>query len=685
MSAQPSHRASRRSRRPKAAGSGAAVSRSHDSWKEYLVQEGSTTDPRLCHALASFALSLKKAAQDEGGMGGEPEREDLPGFPWVTPVVGSGCLGQPAPEQLEKLLRAPGRLGVAVSGQEFPGGMRADLLVYPFAKSLLRQRIQELEGEEFTTIQYETDEGFEPEDADAVVSNCLVAAALVMRAWYQAGAISDGVIRQRDTLSLPSKDPRAEEVEVALLTPAGECLRRACAALQLLPPDNPLLFMTSVVERLSGKVENQLRRDKPMLSGHDVDGLVEVAWLMLITPVGLYPGWRDLMAAAALQSSLQSEADGADRAIDFSRPRPALRDVDEAAKVAASVATLASATEFSWKERYAGDVATRIEFYDAVAELLSAQLSYGDDQSPIPAAFVTSMDLELEMSLVRRRERFTVLVPYHFVYGPKYGTDQRTMLFWLAVTVDASEVEVGEKFNLEDLVTGWRDAPSMLDRRRDGIVIVRLVGSPLMPSATGGEPLYDPRTNKGRRGVTVLSRLRSLAATAVGSYDEDFDRAFGDQAILPAFMLDEYSGLHHMAAVVQGGLPANLVNVEPRWIYRFWLALGVQLDDILVRLLVASHVDTSSDVRAMLDHHGVMVNPYVSNAEVDLLAWQGFDVIRAGFERVTPDLMHYAAHMRYRAPEGEDPSTGEPRVPTPWDPEQTFSHRGTCRVEGGRP
>jgi hypothetical protein len=256
------------------------------------------------------------------------------------------------------------------------------------------------------------------------------------------------------------------------------------------------------------------------------------------------------------------------------------------------------------------------------------------------------------------------------------------MLFWLAATIDASAVDMGDDFDLAKVDIGWRNAPDSLTRLNDGIVVVRLVGSPLMPQADESTPLWDPRTGKARRGQTILGRLGQLAATAAGSDEKTFRHNFRERGLLPAFMLDEYSGMHQISAIVQGSLAANLLNLEPAWLYRFWLAVGVQLDDVLVRLLVASHVDTSSGPRALLDHHGVMVNRYVSKAEVDLLAWQGFDAVQARFNQVTPDLQHYAAHMRYRSPEELDPETGEIRLSTNWDAESTFTSQGKCRVDG---
>ena len=703
MTLQPVQRHSRRSARPSLSthvspGSGDA----HDGWTDFLDAEGSSVESGLCHVLARFGAPLRGAADREareatGDEGvDEPPPDSKPvGFPWVTLVVGSGCLSQPDDDQARELRTLPARLIVALGGLVEELGFDLDVvsIVREFTSSLIQQRVQELRGAHFPESaphrevpEDEDEEAREQrlsdENDEVVAAHCVLAAALMHRAWHEGVAGANAVVRHRDELRLPRDAGAAADVRSGLLRPAADCLDEVVRRLKA-NRRSKLRSTLRSIEALAKRAHNQAQGNSPRLRGHDVDALVETAWLMLITPMGLYPGWRDLMTATALESSTHAKARAVDGAIDFARPRPPIVDLAQAGKLAASVASLQEATQRSWRDRTHAEmraVSDRIAFYDALADVLVAQAGYGTDPQLVPATFVTSMDVELEMSLVRRLSalaaededfdaRFTVLVPYHFLYGP-HDAPQRAMLYWLSATIDARGLDLGGEFDLGKADIRWRDAQDTLTKPQHGIVVVRLVGSPLMPNATMQTPLRNPSTGEGVRGSikTLGARLRSLAAATSGTNDRQFHKDYPNESLLPAFMLDEYSGLHQMAAVVQGSLSSNLVDLGSDWIFRYWLCVGVQFDDVLVRLLLASHVDTSTGRRTLLEHHGVMVNRWVSTFDVDLLAWQGFDAVQSQFKDVTPDLHHYGAHMRFRDPDQPDPR----------DPEKTFTVADEC-------
>lgn len=713
MTLQPAHRHSRRYARPDLKSHlNPVTGDGHDGWIDFLEAEGSSVESSLCHVLARFAAPLRGAADREAALkeaagydaeaidpgvtaGSEkPSGSEQVGFPWLTPVIGSGCLSQPDDDQERELLTLPVRLVEALGDLVEKLGFDLDVgsIVFEFASSLIQQRVQELRGEQFPETaprrevpEDEDDEArrkrLSAENDEVVAAHCVLAAALVHRAWHEGVADANAVVRHRDELRLPRKAAAAASVRGVLLRPAADCLAEAVRRLER-DRNSKLRSTLRSVEALAKRADNHAQGNSPRLRGHDVDALVETAWLMLITPVGLYPGWRDLMTATALESSTHSRARALDGAIDFARPRPSIVDLAQAGKLAASVASLQEATRRSWRDRSdpAKAGSDRIAFYDALADTLVAQAGYGTNPQLVPAAFVTSMDVELEMSLVRRlsalaaedpefNARFTVLVPYHFTYGPRDAAP-RAMLYWLSATIDARGLDLGEEFNLSRADIRWQDAPDALIKQEHGIVVVRLVGSPLMPVAGESTPLRDAKTGVVFRDKvrTLGARLRSLAITTSGTNEDQFNADFPEQDILPAFMLDEYSGLHQLAAVVQGSLSSNLVNLGSDLIFRYWLCVGVQFDDVLVRLLLASHVDTSTGRRTLLEHHGVMVNRFVSTFDADLLAWQGFDAVQSQFKDVTPDLHHYATHMRFR----------DPDAPKPQDPETTFPVRRIC-------
>jgi hypothetical protein len=525
--------------------------------------------------------------------------------------------------------------------------------VSSFARSLLVQRVPEIDGMGFL-------EDGTPNESEVVVARCLLSAALVRRAWHEALGYADANVRLRDDLPLEPRDLRSAALVPSRLVPALEQLSLALGAIR----ESRGSYDSGIVQtltRLKTRLANTVEGRAPGISGHDGASLLEISWLLLITPIGLYPGWHELMTAVTLQSYAEVPSVSARLSPGLANPRPTVESLHHAAELAARLSSLRGATNASWQrsQRVEGGepaVDPRTDFYDAVADVLAAQLGlmapYG---LPNPTAFVTSMDLELEMALVRKGQRFTVLVPYHFLFAPGKRQPHRAMLFWLAATVQpAPDTEPGSEFDLADLTLSWRDAPESLTDV-DGIVVVRLVGSPLMPTAPGLGPVVDPETGAPFPGETLLSCIADKASAAAGgSQPKIFNERFPSQALVPAFLLDEYSGLHQMIASAQGSLPSNLAQPDPS-MYRYWLAVGVPLEDPLVRLLLASQLDSAPAAdRPLVDHHGVMVNRDMSTSEADVLAWEGMAAVGARFDAVSPDLWHYAAHLRVPEPKGED-------------------------------
>ncbi len=270
--------------------------------------------------------------------------------------------------------------------------------------------------------------------------------------------MSFSIVRIRDDSSGGRRRNGLRRSRSALLAPAAAAL---AAGVELLERSRGAAAPHARCHGapLTARAENQVGRQFPRLSGHDVDALIEVAWLMLITPVGLYPGWRDLMTATALQSSLHPRwgrrpgggllaAATSDRDLYEADSSPRRSPPSEA-----DPAILAGPRGGGDRPR-----SDRIGFYDARGRAAHRPGRLRRDDNLVPAAFVTSMDVELEMSLVRRLSelaeadsefdaRFTVLVPYHFLYGP-HGRDPRAMLFWLAATIDVRELDAGDEFDL---------------------------------------------------------------------------------------------------------------------------------------------------------------------------------------------------------------------------------------------
>jgi len=576
-----------------------------ETWQSF-IRDSNHGDPRLCHTLA--------------------EKCDARKIPWVIPVLGSGCSSEPDRQQLEVLKGKPATIRGALARVQLPDGTDPGEMSFDFSRSLLKRRIQQLSGEDFPQV------GTPASPSDVLTARCVLAAALVHRAWHECVAQANELLRARDTLRLPS-DELGDDVVVGLLTPAQEQLALAAQALNGLPGDDAARAMENMVLNNLTLLNRQLADGQPNLTGNDVDGLIEAAWLVMITPHGLYPGWHDTILQTALDD---------DVSLDFARPRPVLQGVDQADSLAAKVASLHSATNKSWEERQAGQTTPRNQFYDAVADLLIAQHEFGDSNSPVPMAYVASMDVELEMSLIAKKQPFTVLVPHYLTYVTPQR-EQRAMFFWLAATIEPQKGSWNSKEpflgdpdkSLAGLRPMWRVPKQGLNKSIDTIAVVRLIGSPLLPQVADNDKCYTlPGINGWTSSGTILERLEALAGLDPNTQKQ----------IVRAFMFDEYSGMNQMVAVVQGNQPID-PGADLQEIYRFWVAVGVPLDDFLIRLLVASHIDRASGLRGLLDD-GVMVNRTVARAEFDLLAWQGLSAVQSDFTQVTEDIEHYSQHMR---------------------------------------
>jgi hypothetical protein len=620
-------------------------------WQAFVVDATSLRSARFCNVLATYRPSMGEA-DDPPTEADTSEGDSNEGYtaalPWLTPVLGSGCVSAPDPGQLAALRALPDQLAQSFTGMVLPDGTKTEDVLRTFATSLLSDRIPKFRRRGVVapapdSVARDIRQPPPPENV-AVIGHCVLAAALLTTAWHEMVAISGVAARQRELLVLPPTDHLRWAVIAVSQLPS------ALASLDLVVneentrPSPVLATSLAALRGLHDKLEHLLDGDGSRLSGHDISGLVEIAWLLMIEPGGLYPGWRDLMSAAMFASN----TDPSTGLLDLSHPRPALRNLLDATTHAVPITSLEVATTHSWRDR--GNGSPREAFYSGIAEVLAVQRSSGGSSDPIPAAFITSMDLELEMALVQRGERFTVVVPYYFLYRGQRETNFRAMFFWIAATIDPPAGAADwEHFDLRQASIPWRVVTGDLVRRTNGVVVVRLVGSPLMPAAHADSQAHNPVNGKPFAGRKLLAELAELAATHTGSGLDTFEKSYPEWDLTPAFLLDEYSGLHQMAVAVQGGLPRNLMAFSRTAAFRYWLAVGVQIDDPLIRMVLASQVDTSGD-GSNVQHQGVMVNLNITPGEVDLLSWQGFDAVQSPFHPLTGDLVHYADHLRLDKP-----------------------------------
>lgn len=638
------------------------------SWRAFTISQGYDLDPRLCHVLGEYRGMLRKAV---GASSDDPN----PGFPWLNLILGSGCLSGPTPSEQAKLYALPATMDDAIARihelEDDPGvptllpdGLEEGELVRRFTQSILEARVSELADDRFTSAALT--ELFPSGEHARLVARCVLAGAQLNRMHHALLAVEGAVARPGSEIRLPADYQRSLEIPLESIAPAIRHLERLIEAARA-SEDEVLKSSKYVLEKArDGANELMTSPHRSSLTGDDIDALVEVAWLLLIQSVGMYPGWRDLMTAAALETSSAQSRKARPR---FTQARGAL-DLQQAQ------ASLRKATEISWGTA-TSEPTERHTFYQSAAGVLVAQseLEIPSNDLPLATAFVSSMDIELEMALLRKGKSFLVLLPYHLVYGDDDESKRRAIPVWLGMKVTPPKSLPKELDSLEGFTTEWLVASSeKLQRRAFPIVVVRLTGSPLMPEVKLDDPAINGATGHPFKDepMSIRQQLTELAESLGESASGSLAEHWPHLDLEPALTLDEYSGLHQIAAATQGRLPRNVSDLDDHSTYlRFALAIGVQVDDPIVRLGLASHFDTATfDIKSQLDHHGVVVNRNFSASDADLLTWQGFDLVQSSFVDVSEDLRHYADHLHARVDGEPHPNIGS-----------TFKLSGRCAVK----
>ena len=571
--------------------------------RNYLQARGTRdeepADPSLCHVLEA-TISPRRRARGVGW------RQ----FPWVTLVLGSGCLDLPDAAQLDPESLAievgnlvPRRLA---AGLEIETGPPDESLASAYALSLIRERTgigQTTTPRPETATAIPDDEpsadgsdfGF-PAEADAsgpedsasaghvppvhpVAAELVLIAAKLSRFYFLASARSMRPLSRwnNEEASLDLDDETAGfsdglgdlkgELVDPLLTQIQDTYNTLVqyADPQQADPPGPKLDedprVIRAVTQLLTEVNHWLAAAapdvaRPTLSRYHLKMFTDVAWHFLVTGRAVYPGWSDLLVDLMLNENLTGGLNDFRRA----RPRPVdLSDLEDAVR-----ALLEGATIASWRRGRPGGESPRDAFYARAAEVLWAQAdavarvdekninSPGkkDTELPPASAFVTSFDLELEMALWRLGRPFCVAMPVHLLPKPPEPVDEEDE----QADDDAPEQVDAEPCWLLATITPSDDGK--LEGLSELELDQRLDQELRRPSSW---QLLSPRTDKdqirGRPVVVHISgapllHLPSLAASndAVGAVRTSLgDRA--DHLVLRhAVTIDEYLALRQAEA-----------------------------------------------------------------------------------------------------------------------------------------
>jgi hypothetical protein len=622
--------------------------------EEYLFSKVApqVQPPRLCNALEEINEPL----------GGLYKKN---GYPWITLVLGSGCLEAGLDIRSTGIRSVPGIVRRLLADQPpLPDGTNSAKLAGAFAASLISDRLGSPDTSGGPGAQSEAGQPAGPPHSaqsfeariGVQTAKLLLCVALLTRLYHLASAAAPEALSRGgyDRASLPPGRAGAAELETDAVKPALELLGELISSAQ----DHHTMTDTVLARALS-KIEESLRREAS-LEVADVQLLTELCWYSLTQGTSVYPGWSDLLLHLSAHNSVALS--------DRWLPRPAFDDIDAACQFVDERYT--DVTRRSWDQLTDEDETDRERFYATVAGVLRQQAALRREapqssplQPPIASAFVTSFDLELEMAMWRSSEEpFVVAVPMNLLQDSADPPAHLASVCWLGCLIrpDHSLPDAGQLARLRaPAESDWFVISGLTNYELaygNYPVIVRISGSPLME-----EPRLwtdDGHWNDLCRRLTDHYRLRLP--------DEPPGRGEPELRMAHVALLDEYSAMQHAASEfyiyqpgsdssdrVRRGLPAAITGSRSSAFVRFWMMMGVQVSDSSIRYRFASQmtVPTSIDGESGKPRNpprraGLVVNWRTDDTVRDLLGWYDFDVVTDRCENFQADLQHYLRHLQ---------------------------------------
>ena len=606
----------------------------------YLNASTRGTTQKFCHAIASDSP-------------GDQEK-------WLTLVLGSGCASSRTDgNALVEALRgacARAKRGGQVDSRSF------DDIVLTFGEALVRDRLRrELEDSA-------TGAGAAFGDITDGVLDLLLSAALLSTLYFRIRTVAYEAPRRPSHADVAVVDKGAAMWQYLLKEYVAPCHAAVQRVQQDLPhivnclsapqgEDGATADDKQANERLCETVKDVLQRianglDPATVSGQgrlqvrlgSVQSMAELAWLCLVTPqtLDVYPGWGDLLLNLSYDAPEEGYV-GTPVFTNMLEPFEFIRS------------RYLSITRQSWGLRVSCSRSERLELYKQAASVLMFQhvlRTKTKEQRlapPVTTAFVTSFDLELELSLLHAGKAFSVVLPVHS-YDTRSGDDPLAKTCWVALRVPAGSSDAGHK-RLDLLLNPDAGQWQVINRNLDvlGPIVVRLAGCPLirLPRLYRGP---DEGGEDGKVSDTLLTFLKPPGPPGwIERPQKDWRLAWAH-----AVVINEHdAGVQGMIDLItipgekDDGLPPDYASGSDEWT-RFWMMLGVQVEDPALRQrisLVVSSLPNKHYQAGVSRGRGLAVNLFATELEGDLLRWHGFSVVRADVSEFTEDLCHYAEHM----------------------------------------
>ncbi|MGH3785205.1 MAG: hypothetical protein ACRDRG_01340 [Pseudonocardiaceae bacterium] len=624
--------------------------------RDYLkAKAGEAFDPVwICHAMERANMPLGRRYQEHG-------------FPWMTLVLGSGCLeAREAADGLSVDDLPDAVMALLADQEELPDGSDPARLARVFTESLIEDRL----GLRMHTEAPNPAEAPRSVDLASAVTQLtaplVLATALLTRLYHQVRAARPrATSRFGDDVAVVEPELRiADEITASVLEP----VRKLMGMLDKEARRDKDRMLVKIISEVSPALFSSA--DAPTLKLVHLRLLTELCWYYLTQQTTVYPGWSDLL----LYLSAQEEK----AALDRGRPRPAFSSI--AAGTKPIIKRYEKVTAESWSSLVGTQRSDRDRFYETVARLLREQSRVRQNVGkaytpPIASVFLTTFDLELEMALwANHTAPFIVAVPVNLLAEHPGRSDGDTAprlasTCWLGCIVTPDH-GLGHDDQLARLRNPHPDQWFLLSSHTRYAkeygsmpVVVRLNGCPLLR--------LPPLTRDGQ--------WTDLCAQIIKLLGQQLPPVVAESAASPldvqhAVLLDEYAAMQQTAAeffnyrpdqatqnAVRYGLPIEITGVEASYFARFWTVMGVQVGDSGVRYRFASQMMSptmgSSPVRTVPDRSGVVINRRINSAVRDLLYWYGFDVVKARSEDFLLDLDHYVKHLQgpHRRSRWEDP------------------------------
>ena len=625
--------------------------------EEYLAAKVApqVEPPRLCNALEEINEPL----------GGLYRKK---GYPWITLVLGSGCLEAGLDISSTGVRSVPGIVSPLLADQPpLPDGTNSAKLASAFAASLIEDRLgssanglEHADAAAHSRAHGRSAWSSFDSKIDVKAAKLVLCAALLTRLYHLASAEAPAALSRggHDRTTLHTGRAGSAELETDTLLPTIDLLGDLISSVD---EDHPAMG-DMVLHRALREIEGALRgRGKDAsLRLADIQLLTELCWYSLTQGTAVYPGWSDLL--------LHLSTHNTPTVLERWLPRPAFDDIDAACQFVEK--RYAEITRLSWDALIDDDETDRERFYATVASILRQQAALRRDapqpsplQPPIASAFVTSFDLELEMAMWRSSEEpFVVAIPMNLLQDIADPPAHLASVCWLGCLIrpDHSLSHTEQLDRLRGpaesdwfLISGETNYELSYGNYP---VIVRMSGSPVMRA---------PRlwTDDGQWN-DLCHRLANHYRILLP--EEPLNPSEPEVRMAHVALLDEYSAMQHAASEfyiyqpgsdssdrVRRGLPAAITGTRSSAFARFWMMMGVQVSDSSIRYRFASQmtVPTGIDGESTKNTHapkraGLVVNWRTDDTVRDLLGWYNFDIVTDRCENFQGDLQHYLRHLQ---------------------------------------